>query len=59
MASQNIDLLNKVINTLMLVETHGESSFAMVQCIQTLRQVVESETTLAKARACAPVKKEE
>lgn len=59
MTKQNLDLINRVINTLMLIDTHGENSFAMVQCISSLRQVVENETTLAKERACAPVMKEE
>lgn len=56
MTNQNLDMLNKVLNTLMLVETHGESSFAIVQCIQTLRQVIEEEKQIKKAAAVAPVR---
>ena len=56
MTNQNLDTLNKVLNTLMLVETHGESSFAIVQCIQTLRQVIEEEKQIKKAAAAAPVR---
>lgn len=56
MTNQNLDTLNKVLNTLMLVETHGESSFAIVQCIQTLRQVIEEEKQIKKAAAVAPVR---
>ena len=56
MTNQNLDILNKVLNTLMLVETHGESSFAIVQCIQTLRQVIEEEKQIKKAAAVAPVR---
>ena len=58
MTNQNTELLNRVVNTLMLINTHGEDSFAMVQCIQTIQKIIESETTLAKERACAPVIKE-
>ena len=43
----------------MLIDTHGENSFGMVQCIQTLQKIVESETALMREKACAPVKKEE
>lgn len=59
MTKSNLDLINRVINTLMLIDTHGENSFAMVQCISSLRQVVDNETKLAQERACAPVLKEE
>ena len=59
MTRQNIDLLNKVINTLMLIDTHGENSFAMVQCIQTLRSVAESETARWKTGQNAPVENKE
>lgn len=59
MTKSNLDLINRVINTLMLIDTHGENSFAMVQCISSLRQVVDNETKLAQERAYAPVLKEE
>lgn len=59
MNNQNMDLLNRVINTLMLINTHGEDSFAMVQCIQTLQKIAESEAAIAAANAVAPVLKEE
>ena len=59
MNNQNMELLNRVINTLMLINTHGEDSFAMVQCIQTLQKIVESEAAIAAANAVAPVLKEE
>ena len=49
MNNQNLELLNRVINTLMLIDTHGENSFAMVQCIQTLQKIVESESAIATA----------
>lgn len=58
MNNQNIELLNRVVNTLMLIDTHGESSFAMVQCIQTLQQIIESEIARAKEFAVAPAKEE-
>lgn len=58
MNNQNIELLNRVVNTLMLIDTHGESSFAMVQCIQTLQQIIESEIARAKESAVAPAKEE-
>ena len=53
MTNQNMELLNRVINTLMLIDTHGESSFAMVQCIQTLHKIVESESAIAAASAAS------
>ena len=53
MTNQNMELLNRVINTLMLIDTHGENSFAMVQCIQTLPQIVESESAIAAASAAS------
>ena len=59
MTNQNTELLNRVVNTLMLINTHGEDSFGMVQCIQTIQKIIESEAALAKERACAPVIKEE
>ena len=59
MNSQNMELLNRVINTLMLIDTHGENSFAMVQCIQTLQKIVESESAITAANVTAPVSKEE
>ena len=59
MNSQNMELLNRVINTLMLIDTHGDNSFAMVQCIQTLQKIVESESAIAAANVTAPVSKEE
>lgn len=59
MNNQNIELLNRVINTLMLIDTHGENSFAMVQCIQTLQKIVESESAIAAANVTPPVLKEE
>lgn len=58
MTKDNLELLNRVANTLMLIDTHGENSFAMVQCIQSIKQIIESETELANTRACAPVKGE-
>ena len=59
MNNQNMELLNRVINTLMLIDTHGENSFAMVQCFQTLQKIVESESAIAAANAVAPVVGEE
>lgn len=59
MNNQNMELLNRVINTLMLIDTHGENSFAMVQCIQTLQKIVESESAIAAANAVTPVVGEE
>ena len=60
MNNQNIELLNRVINTLMLIDTHGENSFAMVQCIQTLQKIVESESAIAAAaNVTAPISEEE
>ena len=59
MNSQNMELLNRVINTLMLIDTHGDNSFAMVQCIQTLQKIVESESAITAANVTAPVSKEE
>ena len=53
MTNQNMELLNRVINTLMLIDTHGENSFAMVQCIQTLQKSVESESAIAAASAAS------
>lgn len=58
MTKNNLDLLNRVVNTLMLIDTHGENSFAMVQCIQSIKQVIDSETELMDTRACAPTKGE-
>lgn len=58
MTKNNLDLLNRVVNTLMLIDTHGENSFAMVQCIQSIKQVIDSETELINERACAPIKGE-
>lgn len=59
MTNTNLELIAKVINTLMLIDTHGENSFGMVQCIQTLQKIVESETALMREKACAPAQKEE
>lgn len=59
MNNQNLELLNRVINTLMLIDTHGENSFAMVQCIQTLQKIVETESAASAAAAVVPVLKEE
>jgi hypothetical protein len=59
MNNQNLELLNRVINTLMLIDTHGENSFAMVQCIQTLQKIVETESAALTAATVAPVLKEE
>lgn len=53
MTNQNMELLNRVINTLMLIDTHGENSFAMVQCIQTLQKIIESESAIATASAAS------
>ena len=59
MNNQNIELLIRVFYTLFLIDTHGENSFAMVQCIQTLQKIVESESAIAAANVTAPVSKEE
>ena len=58
MTKDNLDLLNRVANTLMLIDTQGEISFAPVHCIQSIKQVIDSETELMNKRACAPVKGE-
>ena len=54
MNTKNVEALTRVVNTLMLIDTHGENSFAMVQCIQTLRSIIDSEKARAKAEAVAP-----
>ena len=53
MTNQNIELLNRVINTLMLIDTHGENSFAMVQCIQFLLFFFEFESAITAASAAS------
>lgn len=43
MNNNNFETLQKVFNTLMLIETRGENTMIMAQCLQAIQEVIQSE----------------
>lgn len=63
MQIQQIEMMRNILNALMTVNTRGNDTITMSNCLQALQQVIETESavaaqTVAEAPAAMPVESE-